>query len=248
MRFNKGLNNSHNDDETGSSTRPFPPHTFDSSSTTYFHEIYGKDFTDNNRLVIIDRLKVDEKSRLTLTKNAKHLLDIQPKDEVIMYHDVVNNHIILKIRRRGIGIGEAVLDDIVDSWILKRNAIVGYTFDRNHGKGSSKNNDIIVEKKYDSGFLGMRGDKSNNNSISDIQQYRQQQGEENIKKVPSINIMLIDDEKDVLSAFKTALSSLGYNVEAFVNPQEALQHFLVVINTYKDSPKSYYKLVITDIR
>jgi len=55
------------------------------------------------------------------------------------------------------------------------------------------------------------------------------------------NIMLVEDEPDVLFAFKTILISEGYNVDTFADSFEALQHF-VKLN------RRYYDLVILDIR
>jgi two-component system, OmpR family, response regulator ChvI len=57
----------------------------------------------------------------------------------------------------------------------------------------------------------------------------------------SNNILLVDDEQDILYAFKAVLASEGYNVETFVDPMEALAQFA------KLSP-SYYNLAILDIR
>ena len=70
------------------------------------------------------------------------------------------------------------------------------------------------------------------------------------------NIMLIDDEPDLLVAFKSILSMEGYNVEAFSNSQEALKRFLEVKmnnnNNNNNKPSTttnyYYDLIITDIR
>jgi CheY-like chemotaxis protein/predicted transcriptional regulator len=55
------------------------------------------------------------------------------------------------------------------------------------------------------------------------------------------NIMLVEDEPDVLFAFKTMLISEGYNVDTFTDSFEALKHF-VKLN------RRYYDLVILDIR
>jgi CheY-like chemotaxis protein/predicted transcriptional regulator len=55
------------------------------------------------------------------------------------------------------------------------------------------------------------------------------------------NIMLVDDEPDVLFAFKSILISEGYNVDAFTDSFEAFKHF-VKLN------RPYYDLVILDIR
>ncbi len=55
------------------------------------------------------------------------------------------------------------------------------------------------------------------------------------------NILLIDDEKDILHAFKEDLVCEGYNVKAFADPTEALTHFVNV------NP-CHYNLAILDIR
>jgi CheY-like chemotaxis protein len=78
--------------------------------------------------------------------------------------------------------------------------------------------------------------KNNNNtsfSQSDWQLEQQQSS--------FVNILLVDDEEDILYTFKESLASEGYNVEAFVDPMEALTYFA------KSKP-SHYNLVILDIR
>jgi hypothetical protein len=152
-----------------------------------------------------------------LTKKAKDILHIQPKDTVVIYHDRVNNHIILKVQR-------GINNNIVDSWILKRNIVVGHMY------GRSK------EDKHTSS-------ESNTNTLHEEHQLLQEQEQKHF------NIMLVDDEPDVLLTLQTIISSQGYNVEAFRESQEALKRFLQVINTAdKGSNVPYYKLIITDIR
>jgi CheY-like chemotaxis protein len=56
-----------------------------------------------------------------------------------------------------------------------------------------------------------------------------------------MNVMVIDDEKDILLTFQEFLSSEGYNVDTFSDSQDALVHFA------QTSP-SHYDLVIMDIR
>jgi two-component system response regulator ChvI len=73
-----------------------------------------------------------------------------------------------------------------------------------------------------------------NNSISGHDWQEQQESS-------STNILLIDDEEDILYTFKEGLASEGYNVEAFVDPTEALTHFVNV------NP-SHYNMAILDIR
>jgi len=55
------------------------------------------------------------------------------------------------------------------------------------------------------------------------------------------NLMLVEDEPDVLFAFKTILVSEGYNVDTFTDSFEALKHFIKL-------NRPYYDLVILDIR
>jgi CheY-like chemotaxis protein/predicted transcriptional regulator len=55
------------------------------------------------------------------------------------------------------------------------------------------------------------------------------------------NLMLVEDEPDVLFAFKSILTSEGYNVDTFTDSFEALKHFI-------NLNRPYYDLVILDIR
>lgn len=68
------------------------------------------------------------------------------------------------------------------------------------------------------------------------------EGDRFVRQHPSVfNLMLVEDEPDVLLAFKSILQSQGYNVDAFTNSYEALKHFIEL-----NGP--YYHLVIADIR
>jgi CheY-like chemotaxis protein len=63
---------------------------------------------------------------------------------------------------------------------------------------------------------------------------------ESIRK-HSITLMLVDDDRDILFTFKSILAAEGFKVEAFADPNEAL-------NRFTQADPSYYNLVITDIR
>jgi CheY-like chemotaxis protein len=63
---------------------------------------------------------------------------------------------------------------------------------------------------------------------------------ESLKK-HSITLMLVDDDRDILFTFKSILAAEGFKVEAFADPNEAL-------NRFTQADPSYYNLVITDIR
>jgi CheY-like chemotaxis protein/predicted transcriptional regulator len=54
-------------------------------------------------------------------------------------------------------------------------------------------------------------------------------------------ILLIDDEPDVALTYKSFLTSEGYTVDAFKEPERAVEHFI-------SSRPMHYDLVITDIR
>lgn len=51
-------------------------------------------------------------------------------------------------------------------------------------------------------------------------------------------LLLVDDEADILTLMKRGLEMAGYQVEAFIDPKEALSHF----------QKDHYDLVLLDIR
>jgi CheY-like chemotaxis protein len=60
-------------------------------------------------------------------------------------------------------------------------------------------------------------------------------------RTKSAKILLIDDEPDVALTYKSFLTSEGYAVDAFREPEKAVEHFI-------SSRPSHYDLVITDIR
>jgi DNA-binding NtrC family response regulator len=53
-------------------------------------------------------------------------------------------------------------------------------------------------------------------------------------------LLIVDDDSDIVQVLKMGLLQNGFSVEAFTNPQEALQSF-------KSDAESYY-LVLSDIR
>jgi hypothetical protein len=74
MRFNKSISNSNDDDNNRHENNA----VYSSPSSSHPHAAATN--SQQNSLVHIDTVKVDEKSRLVLTKNAKDILYIQPKD------------------------------------------------------------------------------------------------------------------------------------------------------------------------
>jgi CheY-like chemotaxis protein len=61
------------------------------------------------------------------------------------------------------------------------------------------------------------------------------------KQTSRYTVMVVDDEPDVLTIFKSYLTSEGYNVEAFSDSYKALQSFAT-------SEPRHYDLVVLDIR
>jgi two-component system response regulator VanR len=57
---------------------------------------------------------------------------------------------------------------------------------------------------------------------------------------PLARLLIVDDDSDIVQVLKMGLLKNGFLVEAFTNPQEALQSF-------KSDAKSYC-LVLSDIR
>ena len=57
---------------------------------------------------------------------------------------------------------------------------------------------------------------------------------------PLAKLLIVDDDSDIVQVLKMGLLQNGFSVEAFTNPQEALQSF-------KSDAESYY-LVLSDIR
>ena len=59
-------------------------------------------------------------------------------------------------------------------------------------------------------------------------------------KKPLAKLLVVDDDSDIVQVLKMGLLKNGFMVEAFTNPEEALQSF-------KSNAESYY-LVLSDIR
>ena len=87
----------------------------------------------------------------------------------------------------------------------------------------------IITKKYPNS--AMNNTLIGNSLVTDYQQQEK-----------SFNMMLIEDESDTLLTYKAfLLSAEGYNVDTFLNSNEALKQFVNLNHPY-------YDLVITDIR
>jgi CheY-like chemotaxis protein len=69
-----------------------------------------------NRLTVLDTVKIDDHSRLTFTKRIREIYPIKVNDIIIFYKDNMDKYdkLILEVQREG---------RIIDNWVLKRNII-----------------------------------------------------------------------------------------------------------------------------
>jgi CheY-like chemotaxis protein len=69
-----------------------------------------------NRLTVLDTVKIDDHSRLTFTKRIREIYPIKVNDIIIFYKDNMDKYdkLILEVQREG---------RIIDNWVLKRNTI-----------------------------------------------------------------------------------------------------------------------------
>jgi CheY-like chemotaxis protein len=81
-------------------------------------------------------------------------------------------------------------------------------------------------------------------SILDYEETQNTINKNNLAKVTdntSINILLIDDDRDILFTFHSILNSQGYTVKAFSDPTKALDHVI------RKGPY-FYDMIVMDIR
>jgi CheY-like chemotaxis protein len=69
-----------------------------------------------NRLTVLDTVKIDDHSRLTFTKRIREIYPIKVNDIIIFYKDNMDKYdkLIIEVQREG---------RIIDNWVLKRNTI-----------------------------------------------------------------------------------------------------------------------------
>jgi CheY-like chemotaxis protein len=69
-----------------------------------------------NRLTVLDTVKIDDHSRLTFTKRIREIYPIKVNDIIIFYKDNMDKYdkLIIEVQREG---------RIIDNWVLKRNII-----------------------------------------------------------------------------------------------------------------------------
>jgi hypothetical protein len=164
VRTNKPSNDGNNDNTNNSNLTP----------------VFSEGFIHDNSIMAIDTIKLDEHSRLTLTRSVKDVFPIEPGDKIAVYQNIKKNksanELIFKIQRES--------NTIVDTWTVKRNISVS---------------DIQVPNNATP--ITINQEESDNNN---------QEQKNNSSKINNNKIMLVDDEADLLLLFKTILSSQGY--------------------------------------
>ena len=126
----------------------------------------------------------------------------------------------------------------------KSQFINNYTINKLNIQNNSYNNvkfDVNFNYFYSVNILDKIQRKK---SILDYGETQNTINKNNLAKVTdntSINILLIDDDKDILYTFHTILNSQGYTVKAFSDPTEALEHVI------RKGPY-FYDMIVMDIR
>jgi CheY-like chemotaxis protein len=213
-----------------------------------FLENYLQNIVTNQVFLAIDTLTVDDHLRLTLTKRIRNILPIQSGDEIAVFQNKGNRHIIFNVQRKG---------SIVDVWICKR---VIDDYDKN-----DRSNDIELDSQsnlntsttssrmekvpqifnYNFNYYAK---KENNNIQKDRIRYdnindviNTKNDNDNTNGNSAKTIMIVDDESDVLVSLSAPLEDIGMRVETFANSAEALLRFI-------ESLPAYFGLVILDIK
>jgi len=182
-----------------------------------------------NWLVPIDILVVDNHLRLTITKKLNRLTQLQLKDKIMIYQHKYNKNLLLRIIRE---------EKTIDNWILTIPQRQASSKDKKSNLYNSPTNYINHKYSLDELELEDGGD------IYPILQNQSKSGDPLKKKtLYDTPILIVDDDKEMLSNYKSTLIDDGYtNVNIFPDSRSVLQYLLKSRNT------SYYKFAIIDVR
>ncbi len=161
---------------------------------------------DATGLISVDTLKLDDHSRLTLTKNFKNIFHMETGDTLAVYHRVEEAELLLNIQRKG---------EVTERWRLCQ------LVDGNDSDMISHREEKVLSST-----------KSTSASITGCVEYNSE--EYTAPKKSPLNIMVIDDEPDVLLVLKKILSDTSYNVDTFRDPVAAMNHFYEMNRPYYD--------------
>jgi CheY-like chemotaxis protein len=188
----------------------------------YISKEIQKDY-NSNKLIVVGTIKVDEHSRLTLSKKIKTVFPIYSGDTIAVYQDLINNNLLLKVQRH---------NEVLDTWIIKRqnNDTISSSYSSNtntiqiHDKNIITNNDHNEANKEDltkSDFNIMIVDDD-----ADIVEFYK-----------DLLLYSINNYKD---------NNKKYNIETFNTSSDALKRFIDINTNIK--PSFYYSLIIIDIK
>jgi DNA-binding NtrC family response regulator len=98
-------------------------------------------------------------------------------------------------------------------------------------------------KAYEEGDMGLTNPGQNKRgSLTEITtKASHDDNNNNNKDKPLARLVVVDDDPDIAQLFKVGLMMNGFLVDAFTNPEEALQ-------TLRSNSKDYYSLLLSDIR
>ena len=100
-------------------------------------------------------------------------------------------------------------------------------------------------KAYEEGDTGLTNPGQNKNgSLTEITtkaSHDDDNNNNNNKDKPLARLIVVDDDPDIAQLFKVGLIMNGFLVDAFTNPEVALQ-------TLRSNSKDYYSLLLSDIR
>jgi CheY-like chemotaxis protein len=101
-----------------------------------------------------------------------------------------------------------------------------------------------VNKAYEEGDTGLTNPGQNKKgSLTEIttKASHDDNNNNNNKDKPLARLIVVDDDPDIAQLFRVGLMMNGFLVDAFTNPEEALQ-------TLRSNSKDYYSLLLSDIR
>jgi CheY-like chemotaxis protein len=167
---------------------------------------YNNDGID--RLIAIDTITVDDRSRLLLTQKLKGIFPIKSGDVVAVYQDSSNrDELIFKIQRRGI---------VIDCWKIKREEIGCYD----------------IAKLFESAFSeASKGGRLHSLDIGLVQQGTITSAAQPHRKS---NIIIVDDNPDMVLTYRSFLSDEEYSVHSFTDSHEVVKHFAQMDPRYYD--------------
>ena len=203
--------------------------------------------TINQNFLIIDNLKVDDHSRITLTKRIRNIFLIETGDMIEMYQSLENGDIILIIKRRGTVIDTWVCKKRIDKEVDNKSDIDIYNDDNTFHTTPAFSRSVLGSKGVSNYHLTNihQTDIIERNSSS-LDNYRTnpthiRRPNNNTSSETISKVMIVDDDQDILVTFKSILNDNGIDAETFANSEEALICFA-------DAEPSNFDLVILDIK